>query len=341
MATVRLDDIVRQQDPALKQVVDQLARGEVHDAIHGLEQQGRVHEIADRQERFSAVAHAYARYPEGTLVVSPDNQSRMEINQVIHRLLQTTDRVHAREHHARVLVPRQDVTGADRQWAAEYETGNVVRYTRGSRALGIAAGEYARVVQVHARENRVAVTRHTGERVSYDPRRLQGVTLYRETNRAFSVGDRVQFTAPDPERHVANRDLATLEQVDASGRLHLRLDSGRAVAVAVEAHPHLDYGYAVTSHSGQGQTADRVLVHVDTELNAEQLVNRRLAYVAVSRGRFDAQIYTDDTARLGHALSREVGKQSALEASQAPKGEGQTVDASSMRRQEGPPVLAR
>lgn len=30
-------------------------------------------------------------------------------------------------------------------------------------------------------------------------------------------------------------------------------------------HPHLDDGYAVTSYSRQGQTADRVLVHGDTE----------------------------------------------------------------------------
>ncbi len=119
--------------------------------------------------------------------------------------------------------------------------------------------------QVDAQDNRVTVTRHSGERVTYDPRRLQGVTLYREADRAFAVGDRVQFTAPDRERHVANRELGTVEQIDASGRLHLRLDSGRAVAFTVEAHPHLDYGYAVTSHSSQGQTADRVLVHVDTE----------------------------------------------------------------------------
>ena len=58
---------------------------------------------------------------------------------------------------------------------------------------------------------------------------------------------------------------------------------------ALKDHPHLDYGYAVTSHSSQGQTADRVLIHVDTERAVEQLVNRRLAYVAMSRSRYDVQ----------------------------------------------------
>jgi len=54
----------------------------------------------------------------------------------------------------------------------------------------------------------------------------------------------------------------------------------------------------VTSHSNQGQTADRVLVHVDTEQAGDKLVNRRLAYVALSRGRYDAQVYTNGRADL-------------------------------------------
>jgi ATP-dependent exoDNAse (exonuclease V) alpha subunit len=40
--------------------------------------------------------------------------------------------------------------------------------------------------------------------------------------------------------------------MDASGNLQLRLDSGRSVAFNVKDNPHLDYGYAVTSHSSQG-----------------------------------------------------------------------------------------
>jgi conjugative relaxase-like TrwC/TraI family protein len=312
METVHLDTIVRQDDPALKQVVEQLARGEVHEAMGGLERQGRVHEVAEQQQRYTALARAYAEHPNSTLVISPDNHSRSDINDAIHRSLQETGQVQVREHPRRVLVPRQDVTGADRQWAAQYEIGNVVRYTRGSSGLGLTAGEYARVTHVQVHDNRVTVTRMSGERVTYDPRRLQGVTLYRETDRAFAVGDRVQFTAPDHAHQVANRELAMLEQVDILGRFHLRLESGRSIAIAVDAHPHLDYGYAVTSHSGQGQTADRVLVHVDTAHGSEALVNRRLAYVAVSRGRFDAHIYTDDAARLEQALNRDVSKSAAL-----------------------------
>jgi ATP-dependent exoDNAse (exonuclease V) alpha subunit len=145
------------------------------------------------------------------------------------------------------------------------------------------------------------------------------VTLYKETERNFAEGDRVQFTAPNREQHIANRELGTIEKTDASGNMQMRLDSGRTVAFNVKENPHLDYGYAVTSHSSQGQTADRVLVHVDTESAGEKLINQRLAYVAVSRGRNDAQIYTNDKSQLTEQLSRDVSHRSAMEPGAAEK----------------------
>ena len=76
---------------------------------------------------------------------------------------------------------------------------------------------------------------------------------------------------------------------------------------------HLDYGCALTSHRRQGQTAGRVLVDVETARTSEKLVNQRLAYVAVSRGQYDARIYTDDKVGLARALNRDVSHRSALE----------------------------
>ena len=89
--------------------------------------------------------------------------------------------------------------------------------------------------------------------------------------------------------HVANRELGTIVRLDERGDIAIHTDSGRLVEFSLKDHPHLDYGYAVTSHSSQGQTADRVSIHADTKESAH-LVNIRMAYLAVSRGRHDAQI---------------------------------------------------
>jgi hypothetical protein len=205
------------------------------------------------------------------------------------------------------------MTGADRQWAVQYEPGDIVRYTRGSHAVGVRSGEYVHVTGVDRGRNLLTVERDNCERLTYDPRRLHGVSVYREAERQFSAGDRVQFTAPYRDHHIANRQLGTVQQIDPEGNLQVRLDSGQRVQFNVREHPHVDYGYAVTSHSSQGSTADRVLVHVDTDQAHEQLINSRLAYVSVSRGRYDAQIYTNDTGKLGEELSRDVFKQPALD----------------------------
>ena len=313
MLTARLDEILRQRDPTLKAVVEALARGEVESALARLTEAGRVHEIIDSEARLAAVARAYARHPKQTLVISPDNASRVDLNHRIRRELQARGLVATTDHRLTVLVPRGELTGADRRWAARYDVGDRIRYTRGSRALGLRAGEYARVVDVDREQNFLTVDRTGGARRTYDPRRLHGVSVYREASRDFSVGDRVQFTAPDRAARIANRQLGTIEQVDGAGTLAIRLDSGRAVQVSSRAPRHLDHGYAVTSHSSQGATAERVLLHIDTGTAHAPLLNRRLAYVAISRARAEAEIYTNDAPTLGRALGREVTKSTALE----------------------------
>ena len=247
------------------------------------------------------------------MVISPDNESRRELNTLIHREMQARGDVNPEEHKLRVLDSRNEMTGADRQWAAQYGEGDLVRYTRGSKVLGIDPGEYARVDRVDARENRITIERENGAQQTYDPRRLSGVAVYQEVQREFSQGDRVQFTAPARELQVANRELGTIERVSHSGNLEIRMDSGREVRFNIREHPHLDHGYAVTSHSSQGQTADRVLIHVDTDKN-ELLVNDRFAYVSVSRAQYDAQIYTNDRRKLPHCLSRDNSQRTATEA---------------------------
>lgn len=317
MQTAKLDEILRQKDPALRETVEQLARGDVHGGIANLERQGRVHEIANSRERFSAIAREYARHQEGTLVISPDNESRRQLNLLIHREMQNRGEVSKDEHKLRVLDSRQEMTGADREWAGQYQVGDVIRYSRGSESLRIEAGEYARVRHVDPKENRVTIERQEGTIQTYDPRRLTGVSIHSEVEREFSQGDRIQFTTPSKQLKVANRELGAIERITSDGDLSIRLDSGREVRFNIREHAHLDHGYAVTSHSSQGQTAERVLINVDTD-KSEMLVNNRFAYVSVSRAQFDAQIYTNDGGKLSHSLSRESSQLTATEVGQQP-----------------------
>ena len=259
-------------------------------------------------------------------MISPDNRSRMEINERVRAELQRSGPVSTEERHIRTLVPRQDLTGADRTWAERYEVGDVLRYSRASKETGIGKGEYAQVKSIDALNNQLTVARQDGTERTYDPRRQQGVSVFREEARSFSVGDRIQFTAPANEVKVANRHLGKIESIGNDGRLRLKMDGGRSVELDPRQHPHLDHGYAMTSHSSQGQTADRVLIHVDSELGAKDLLNSRMAYVSVSRGSYDAQIYTNNAQAIGQELRRDVSHSPAIQQeSEAHKIEPQTT----------------
>ena len=152
-------------------------------------------------------------------MVSPDNRSRMEINERVHAELQSRGTVNSAEHHIRTLVPRQGLTGADRTWTERYEVGDVLRYSRASKETGIGKGEYAQVKTIETLANRLTVERQDGTERTYDPRRQQGVSVFREELRSFSQGDRIQFTAPANDLKVANRELGTIESIGDDGRL--------------------------------------------------------------------------------------------------------------------------
>jgi conjugative relaxase-like TrwC/TraI family protein len=324
MRTAKLDEIVRQRDPALKSAVELLAAGQVSGALNILQQQGRVKEIPNAEERIRAIAKSYVEAPEITLIVSPDNASRRELNIAVRQELKVTGAVAKEDHNFRVLVQRQDMTGAERSWASHYEIGDVVRYTRGSKAMGIEAGAYALVAAINPSANQITIQKANEELTTYDPRRLAGVSVYRENDREFSVGDRIQFTAPDKSLRIANRDLAVVETIHPDGRLSARLENDRHIEFNAAEHRHFDHGYAVTSHSSQGLTAERVLVHADTTVYPD-LLNSRFAYVSVSRASHQATLFTDDMAKLGPQLGAEVSKTSALEIRHASPPLGQEL----------------
>jgi ATP-dependent exoDNAse (exonuclease V) alpha subunit len=101
-------------------------------------------------------------------------------------------------------------------------------------------------------------------------------------------------------------------------RMTARLDNNRQVEFNATDHRHFDHGYAVTSHSSQGLTTDRVLVHADTNVHPD-LLNSRFGYVSISRASHEATLFTDDMTKLSPQLSADVSKTSALEvAHQAP-----------------------
>ncbi len=318
MTTAKLTKIVRQNDASLKRVVEHLSAKEIHAAVAALQARGRVIEIPDEHERLHCIAKDYVAQPEGALVISPANKERVAINSMIHQQLQEAGSDSREDHETSVYVNRQEMTGAERTFAHAYVPGeDIIRYNTRSRVYGVKAGEYGRVTANNYAENTITVRLESEREITYNPQRLSGVSVYRESERRFAEGDRIQFRAPLSEHRVANSELGRIEQIEGKN-FTVALDDGRRVQFDTGEFRHLDHGYAVTSYSSQGETVDRVIINANTR-EPEVLLNQRMSYVAVSRARDDAKIYTNSADQLGEALDRQVDKQIALEAMQEAK----------------------
>ncbi len=313
MTTARLDTIRRQRDPELRRVVELAAVGDSTQAAQALFEQQRINQITDSAQRYRAIATDYLRSHEAglrTLVISPANEERRELNRVIRQLLVEHGRVASEGYDHSILVSH-DLTRAQRAQARNYQAGYLIRFNRGSGKLGIGKGEYVAVEAVDSENNRLTVKNATGARLDYRASQFRGVEVFRPEQRLLGVGDRIQFRARDRTLKIANGEFATISSINGE-QTRLLMDDGREIAAATARLRHIDHGYASTSHSSQGATVDRVIVNIDTERSAK-LVNERQFYVSISRARYDARVYTDDASALARVIGREQRKHIALE----------------------------
>jgi len=114
----------------------------------------------------------------------------------------------------------------------------------------------------------------------------KGLGIEREQ---YFVGDRVRFTRGSRIYGVKNHTRGTVIGIDeGKGRLQVELDSGKKIAFSGAEFSHVTLGYAGTTHSLQGGTAERTYA-----LCGGSMQDRELSYVQFTRHKGELQIYTD------------------------------------------------
>ena len=138
--------------------------------------------------------------------------------------------------------------------------------------------------------------------------------VYRPTQLALAVGDRVRITAggktKDGQHRLSNGSLLTVQGFTKRG--DIIVDHGWVID---RDFGQLTHGYVVTSHASQGATVDKVFVGMSSE--SFPATYERTAYVALTRGREQVQIFTDDKKELLRAASRTDDPMSATELSES------------------------
>jgi len=303
MQTALMQEIQRQKDPHLREAVELAAKGEAAASLAHIES---VREIKDDHERHGVIARDYARLSEEersrTIVVAGTNVARREINSAIREDLGL-----AGQGHEYSILVRRDTTQAERAFAKNYSPGEMVQAERDYPRLGLERGVLYEVTE-NGPGNRLTLRDDKGKVVEFTPRTQIHLSVYEPERAELARGDEVRITRNDAALDLANGDRFTVTVV---ARDAITLHDGRREVILPADRPlHVDHAYATTVHSSQGTTAERVLIDAPTK---SRTTSQDVYYVAISRARREARIYTDDRARLPLAVEREHTKHAALE----------------------------
>ncbi|WP_386266119.1 MobF family relaxase (plasmid) [Xanthomonas citri pv. mangiferaeindicae] len=309
MQTARISEIQRQKDHELKTAVEQAAEGRVTQSLAHIK---HVEELKEPTERHRAIVNDYIQLTEPerreTLIVAGTNEARREINRMVRESLDLTGK--GREFET---LTRVDMTQAQRRFAPSYQPGMVIQPEKDYQKAGLTRGQTYRVKEALP-GNALVLQRQDGTTTTINPRKATQLSVYHLERAELSIGDTVRINRNDPGRDLTNGDrmrvagviggtvkLESVEQRD--GR------PARALELPVNKPLHLEHAYASTVHSSQGLSNDRVLIALDTK---SRTTSMNLYYVAISRARQEARVYTNNRGELPAAIARRFDKTTAL-----------------------------
>ena len=289
---------IRRQTGEYRNVAGLLSRGETAAAVARLDALGWVRQTPelDPHGRLAAEYVAAVSRGESLLVVSPTHAEGAAVTAAVRHQLRESGLLGTDEREFARLVPLH-WTEAERADAGRYGGDEVLQFHRN--AGPFRAGDRRTAAEVLPSLNMSVAN---------------AFAVYERSSVRLAAGDAVRVTANGKTlarggaaAHRLNNG-ATYAVKGFSRAGDVELSNGWVVA---KDGGHLAHGYVSTGQAAQGRTVDRVLVaHSAASAPAS---GRENFYVAVTRGRRSATIFTDDKAALIDAVARADHRPSATE----------------------------
>lgn len=267
-----------------------------------------------------AAASLWANLPreqrDETLLLASGRAMRSAGNAAAQQLLRERGEIGARGINL-VVLDRVTATREGARQLKGYQEGRIVEFATDLPSQGFARGERGRVFGTV--DGKVELLMPAGELRRFNPDKLprnlksDAVTLFQEKEIALHQGDRIRWTAKDPERGLLNGDLARVDKVSA--------DSVTVTTTTGQSHElsrqdpmleRLDLAYAINVHVAQGMTVKYGIIMMSAY---EKMLNSAQAFlVAVTRIAKNATLVVDDVSRVERQVEQNPGgKTSARE----------------------------
>jgi conjugative relaxase-like TrwC/TraI family protein len=311
---------IRRQDPArakseaerafvagYRKAVKAASSGQIAESFDCLERLGCIREVApdDRRALLAREYLASLDRHERALVVAQTWNEVNAMNETIRAELQAGGRIGS--GIALKTYQAVDLNEAQKQDARFYEAGQfayvIKRYGR------LAKGDLCPIVGTNERG---VVLIKNGRRSTMGYRHTHRLAIVTERDTNIARGDRLQlkFNGKSEEGHaITNGELVTVRRVHVDGSLTIE-DDRQTVKTLSPQQRLFNRGYAVTSYASQGKTVDTVLL---ADAACRAATNRNQWYVAISRGRKRAIVFTDSKADLRASIEQSGDRGLALE----------------------------
>lgn len=310
---------IRRQDPKLgttlkerafirayRDAVKAAASGEMLDSFERLDRLGCVQELAPDERRSTLAAHYLVAIDrkERVLVVGQTREEVRGVNEAIREQLKAGGQLGAET----VLTAYRpfDLDEAQRHDARFYQPGQHVRFLK--RYGRFVKGDLCEVVG--ATDVGVVILKH-GRRSTLSYRYADRLAVTAPVEMRIAAGDRLQLKLNGRSTEglpLNNGELVTVRRVLASGDMIVEDDAGVRKTLAPHQRLFLR-GYAVTSYGSQGKTVDTILF---SDASNRAATSRNQWYVAISRARKRAMIFTSDVNELRANIQRSGDRELAL-----------------------------
>ena len=277
-----LQDIRRQIPADYNRAIRLMARGDVSEGLEQLDQLGCIQEGKGDYLRQAAAAYVDATRKGGSLdrciAIAPTWDENHRLTEAIREQLKQSGKLHS-STQIQIQDPL-DWTTQQRAEARSYRPGMVV--TLPLRAGRLDPGQSLVVERVES--GRLCFQ---NQPEPLDPAK-HADKLQVSTTRQIELasGDPILIRRNARKLGLVNGEVLTCSSIQPDGSIQTQ--EGKVLPPTFRDFCH---GYVVTSHKSQGRTHDHVIV-------AAQQLDAKTAYVACSRGRHQASVFTPDKARL-------------------------------------------
>lgn len=287
LPVAEVTEILRQQGD-YKKAARALSEGRAEEGLVELDKLGWIRELG-ADDRYRSLAGDYLDSirqvkHDGTartaLIVSPTHAEAAIVTREIRNQLHYEGRLRD-EHFFQVWRPAH-WTDAEKLDATFYNVGDLIQFYQN-------APGFTKSARLVVSPDIEIPLEHASRYQVYHPESLP-----------IAIGDRIRITASGKTKagqRLVNGTLYTVSGFTRSG--DLIVNHGLVID---RDYGHIAHGYASTSHSSQGSTVDQVFIAIAGSSFAA--TDQRTAYVAVTRGKQKAVIYTDDKAELFEAVKR-------------------------------------